>query len=109
MNFLIPMLGVLALLQEPREPLSDEQKRVFETIDKLDPVDTSKLPFVRVFSGQIDRDHPDGPRSYSYVGFLLKDDGDTFTLRYLDLDTTIFTRSVKGTPDLERVRHEKED
>lgn len=49
-------------------------------LDRFDPLDTSKLPFVRVTTTYKSWD-----QVTTRLGFLLKETGDSITVRYLDL------------------------
>ena len=63
--------------QQP-SPLTPEQREVFELFDEFDPLDTSRLPFVRVVTTR------DG-REWENFGFLQGASGPQLQVRYLDL------------------------
>ena len=63
------------LAQEPEaKPLTEEQRALFALLDEFDPLDTSKLPFVRY-----EIDH--GRSKSAWHGFLLARDNESFTVR----------------------------
>ncbi|HEX6813371.1 MAG TPA: hypothetical protein VF384_17255 [Planctomycetota bacterium] len=72
------LLGVLLTPQEPRGP-TEEQRAAFALLDEFDPLDTSKLPFVRVVKAE-------GNWRKERDGFLEASEGRRFRVRYLELD-----------------------
>ena len=76
-TFATALLAAAALSQEPQQPppLTEEQVALFALLDEFDPLDTSKLPFVRYEAGFGE------PGFFPRYGFLLQEAAHGFTIR----------------------------
>ncbi len=93
----------------PQDARSAEQEKVFTLLDKFDRLDTAKLTFVRVATGASVSYDSEPPQNTYRQGFLLSEDKERFTVRYLDLTQRTLKRTAEGTPEHERVGHTAED
>jgi hypothetical protein len=80
--------------------------RDFTLLDVFDSLDTSKLTFVKVATGEWVRHDDEPPRNTYRFGFLLKDEPGMFTVRYVDLTRSTLRSTAAGTPEHERVGYE---
>ena len=105
---MLELLTVLALAapQAQTLALTAEQEDVFALLDRFDPLDTSRLPFVRVATGRLHRDSG-GSTAHRY-GFLLESDGKRFAVRYLELGKEHF-ECTPGTEGYHRIAFEPVD
>jgi hypothetical protein len=113
----IVMLPTIALLgsvllppQGPEPSAADQTAELFALLDRLDPLDTSALPFVRVAVGQRDLILAADPWTARYRhGFLLAVEGPRFRVRWLEPDAETLVATPPGTPDRLRVGFEPAD
>jgi hypothetical protein len=105
------LLSFLAALpQESRAAASRptaEQAEIFALIDRFDDTDTSKLPFVKVATGNWGQRGSREPDVEYRYGFLLSDRDGRFTVRYLDLTEATLTASPPAANGLSRVGFER--
>jgi hypothetical protein len=91
------------------KPLSPEEiKQAFAWFDTLGFPDLSKCRFVRVSKGD-DEDGPVKRWDRGTFAFLVKDDGPTFRVFTIGLETETYNKTEEGTPDHLRVGYDAAD
>jgi hypothetical protein len=85
------------------------QDAAFARLDQLDALDTSKLQFVKVATGDWVRYDSDPPQNRYRYGFLLDERVGQFTVRYLDLTCETLKATPVGTSEHERIGYTPQD
>lgn len=97
------LLATALILAEPKPA------EVFRQLDQLDPLETTKLPFVKVATGLWSKYGDDPPSNHYRYGFLLSEKDGSFTVRFLDLTCDTLQSTPAGTAEHERVGHTPQD
>jgi hypothetical protein len=108
-TFPVLALALLTSLQQDAPQGAAEQQEVFALLDVFDPLDTSKLPFVRVATGEASRSPGEPWQNMYRFGFLLEANGKQFRVRYFDLDRQLLSCTPAGTPEYRRCGFEPAD
>ena len=95
--------------EEPPGSSAAERTKAFEWFDTLGFPDVKGKPFVRVATGWWSQVGDDPPVNHYRNGFLLKEDGEDFTVFLLDCETNHFTKTAPKMPDHQRVGFDVQD
>jgi len=90
-------------------PLTEEQQQAFTWFDTLGFPDLHGARWVRVTTGRWSQAADRPPENSYRRAFLLKDEGDRFTVFTPDAQTQTFIRTPADTPEHKQVTYEPRD
>jgi hypothetical protein len=104
------LILLLAALGEANPPVPDEGiQEAYAWFDTLGFPDLARSKYVKVATGNWWRSGEDPPQNSYQYAFLLKEEGQTFTVFTTALATQTFKKTPPGTPEHERVGFEEAD
>jgi hypothetical protein len=87
-------------------PSADERTKAFTWFGTLGFSDVKDRKLVRVATGRWHSSGGDPPQNTFVAGFLLKEEGDDFTVQTLSLTTATFRKTPAETPAHEQVKYQ---
>lgn len=110
--FFTILIGISLIITAPlkaEQSLPDNRRELFQWFNRLDVPDVTGCDYVRVATGAWRQSSGQPPQNTFVYGFLLKENGDDFTVLTDDLVVQTFTSKDDGLAPHKQVYYEKQD